>query len=409
MLFAWPLIPLPAQQPVVLSERPASSCRVGRVVQTPLTIGRNHPIYVESHAFISSPTSKLLLAGAPSYEWVRASSDEEVRDSQVLALVLSPAGVATAIRSPIEKKRLADVRAVWAEGSKWAIIFGEKSAPQLSMKQEIPITRYWFGIAEGVALGRLEKLPMPNGEITELYASRLVKHRDGYSIAVRVRYKTGERGVAIFSRRHGKWAVHEHRTSVAYVALDTTKTGTLVLGVVRADSTEIRDSNSFFAYDIGMDGSRWDFIGRLVRGGASPVDHPKFLWVGPDLAATWTSPSLDGTGVDAKLLMGIPSRNLPLTVMSSPEPKEVFVIPIGDAPSIQILVTATEAGPGRIVLSVLSQGKISHLTSMVSPFVGSIGVAALRNEIFLNGATSAFTKGKPAVASLQVRISLLCS
>lgn len=395
-----------AQQVAGLSDAGAQSCRVTQTDTVSLRVGNNHPIYVEPQTFVANARGQLLLAGTPTYVWSSPSSDSTMANGNVLGVLLSRSGRSTAIPSPIDKNRVADVRAAALPDGTWGILFGEKkpSRPLYSG----PLEAYWYGRYDGSKWRGLQRLPLPAGVVRSDFASKLVLRKDMLYLLAPMRSTPGKDGIALFMRRKGKWTVSEHAMGrVAYVSLDTTRTGRLVVGIVQADTTEREDSNSFFLYEVDSTGTLWKPLGRRAKGGNTPVHDPTLEWAGLDLVAGWTSPSRERRGVDVSIVLGATEKlSGPLRIFS-PDPLQFFTRTLSSL-AAPIIVTASQASVGRIQLGSISRGTYRELDSFPSPFMGAINVTSRGNSIFLNGPVPSFKKRTPVVTSLQLRFDIVC-
>jgi len=346
----------------------------------------------------------MLLAGSPVYLWQSTHSNVELPNPNLIGVLLSGSGRVKALVSPIDQKRVTDVRAIANPDGTWGVLFGDQLDRSMGMERD-PDT-YWFSTFDGKRWRSLEKLPKPGGRIRSLSATKLVRRGNTLYLAVPVDYPRLNDAVALFIREDGKWRMEEKRLGIAgYLALDTTSTGTLLLGVVAVDTTEKSDENSLFLYELRSSGKEWVSKGRLVKGAGRPVHHPEFVWSGHSLIAGWLSPSPQG-GMEANVL-GI-SNPWPAPVrISSSGPQEFSVLDAGYHDSSAIVVTATPGDDGLVKVGSVSEGSYRELYSFANPFDG-IRAVSTAGSVSLIGPVHSFNGRAPIVTSVRVRFDVVC-
>jgi len=344
------------------------------------------------------------LAGSPVYLWQSTHSNRELPNPHLIGVLLSASGrVKAQVVSPIDQKRVTDVRAIANPDGTWGVLFGDQSPRPMGTPRD-PDT-YWFSTFDGKRWRSLEKLPKPSGRIKSNFATKLVRRGNALYVAAPVDYPGFNDAVALFIREDGKWRMEEKRLGiVAYLALDTTSSGTLLLGVVAADTTE-SDDNSLFLYELRSSGKEWVSKGKLVRGAESPVHDPEFAWSGHSLIAGWLSPSAKG-GTEANVL-GISNRWAAPVRISSPRPQELFVLDPGYPDSAAIVVTATAGNDGLVKVGRVSEGSYRELSSFANPFDG-IRAVSIAGSVSLIGPVHSFNGRAPVVLSVRVRFDVVC-
>jgi hypothetical protein len=361
------------------SPRPSqyNGCSVIQQKQQLLTLGTGAKAYVEPST-IASTASRSLLAGYPIF----LSKPTHPADNrpQPFGVSLGRHGSAQLLEAPMTGVQLRDMRAAANDDGTWSVTFAEVRTGS-SIMQDAPVSNYWFGRTDGRHWTNLEKLPLAKHDYKSYSASKLVLSRHRIIVAIPY-YDSVEGGVEVFQRSpSGIWTSTEMRSRSAYVALDTTVRGDLLLGIVRADTTERTDSNSLFLYLQSRDSTTWSKPHRIVRGGNEPVKDLTLDWLGGELFASWIVSGMRIDGTEARTLRLYPEGSKPSEVISLKENVDQNIpLAVSGAPPVWLLVEPS-ADSAKLFLLSLIAGVPKEIWRSTVPSQGIASATAVASEV----------------------------
>jgi hypothetical protein len=281
-ILAVALLPACSGPAVTSRMQTAGSCAV--LIRTPAKVrlddGRG--VYVEPNA-IANSGAITWLAGEPLYTWSSGDSGFRSQAAQrLIAVRFTPGGVLALHVPPLPMPGVPTHVRLLAEKREAFAVFAVTDSTSMGTREPV-VLGYWFGRTDGRRWDSLERLPPAPGPLAPARASELV--RVGAELMVAVPFGAEDRrSLAIFTRSTGSWRVDTLPASQVSYAVIAARDGGAFLYAVHPAPGEF-DANSLWLFErIGGD---WRRIRLLVRGGRSPVHHPRVLAHGADAILTW--------------------------------------------------------------------------------------------------------------------------
>jgi hypothetical protein len=402
----------PSGPAVVEQQRTKQDCGVVRSKRVPVVLNDGRQVYVEPDAVVKSG-NRLLVAGSPSYIWAGPRNSAEQSRNTLFGIVISLDGTADTIPSPLATGHLSNVRALALPDGTWAATFADV-APETQFNETVtPRTdAYWFGITDGQRWLTLEKLPASNGKLRSGLASRLVRSRTGYSVAMPIQLANGVDGrlrnaVTVFTRSDHGWRRNERVFEfVYYVSLDTTERGQLLLGSVRADASERPVSNDLVLYEQFAD-LRWHEVTRVEPKDSQHVHQPDVGWSGESSVATWLEASTPSGRARARAIVGATDPQHRRYVAISDDALQVLRVPDLTTPTWVALEWADSKARRISVVQRQPSGSTSRI-AIPDPFFGYIGTSVFGSKLVVVGPVHRRDGKSPVVSLHLLTLEMTC-
>jgi hypothetical protein len=365
----------------VLLSTDITECEGKLVDRRALVLPDGRSIYVEAQAFVRDGP-RVLLAGTPNYI-ISGTAGSVARDS-VFGVILSNDGSLQPVPWPREG-RFTDVRATVLPGGGWAVTMAEIEERDPKSPVNPVVLAYWAGRTDGERWWNVQQLPSLQGRLRSINASQLVYHGGDLTLAVPIAGLDVRQEVALYTFHDGQWRASILPTRrAAYVTLTAAGEDTLLLGVVRPDTTERpSDSNSLFLFRrVGQE--PWTMLSRLIRGGTEPVTNPFFVRTTSTVGVAWLSES--DRGSEAKVLLDLSAA--PHDSAFTLSQRAVELLPAYDGEANPLWVAA-EAGEGRSAGSINVYAYIGQspqlVASIPNPFHGWVAAVRESSQLMVVG------------------------
>lgn len=381
------------------SER-AGGCRVTEAGRDTLAFADGRVAYVEAQTLVADGGA-VLLAGSPAYVFARRAGGDLVHrpDDAIAGVVIGPDGTARPIPPPLAGRPATQFRATSLGDGRWGAVFIE-TEPGSEFPDEVPVAP-WYGTFDGQRWTSLERLPVPEGEVSLFPVSSLKRRGERLAWALTVDREPSWGEPVVYTRAEGTWSRETWPFNVTYVDVAVSDGGGVVAALVRSDTTLPRDGNSLFLYAA-------DRLQRVALGRDQPVHEPSLV-LGPTGALTWYAivPSGETFRHEARAVVGdLPWHGGPVLRLD-PDVHRIGYLPTPAGRPLWLAdhVSSTENRSLRLI--GLTAGRPSVLWEAPSPYEGSAaGIALTEREVIVAGPR--VDRSGPSLVTLLIRLDLDC-